>query len=341
LPRDGVPSLGSLTLQWFDAHVRGIDTGSECIPAVTQYVLGAERYESAPTWPIPGLRAARWHLRGDGTPTEAEPGGAEAGRQYLQAPVTGVCTRSTNQWLIGVLGQTPCATDNRLDEALSLTYTTDPFAEDVRIDGPMEADLWLDTALGGEALTSVAVSSVSPDGTSRGITNGLLRASHRAVDPARSRMLDGQSIQPWHPFTEAALQDVPAGEPVLLPVEIFPTSVVIPAGNRLRVTVAAYDVPHALPPLPAALASLASGPVTVLNDADHPSSLVLPVVAGADAAPINAGSSGAPDAGGVLDTGRGAARSTLPATGATVPIALAAVALLLGLVTRRTMRTRP
>ncbi|MGV3760442.1 MAG: CocE/NonD family hydrolase, partial [Actinomycetota bacterium] len=187
LPADGVPDLGALTLQWFDAHVRGVDTGAECVPPVTQYVRGVEQYRSAPSWPIPDLHAERWHLRGDGTLTPATPPEGEVGRQYLQAPVTGACTRSANQWLIGLVEPTPCATDNRLDEALSLTYTTGPFTADARIDGPIQADLWLEAPLGGEILTSVALSSVAPDGTSRGLTNGLLRASHRAVDASRSR----------------------------------------------------------------------------------------------------------------------------------------------------------
>ncbi len=339
LPAGGVPSLSELNLQWFDAHVRGIDSGADCIPQVTQYVRGVERWEHAPTWPRPGLTAQRWHLRSDAGLTPEPPTGADAGRQYLQLPVTGVCTRSANQWLIGALGGTPCATDNRIDEALSLTYTSEPFATPVQIDGPIQADLWLESALGGQAATSVALSSVAPDGTSRGLTNGLLTASHRAVDPERSRMLDGQSIQPWHPFTRAAELPVPAGEPVLVPVEVFPTSVVIPAGNRLRVTVAAYDVPHALPPLPAALAGL-GGPVTVLSDAAHPSSIVLPIVAAA--------SPGTPDprpespsavAGAEDGTGATSGTDRMPATGAAVPLALAAAALAAGLLLRRLRAT--
>ena len=77
-----------------------------------------------------------------------------------------------------------------------------------------------------------------------------------------------------------AQQAVTPGEPVQLPVEIFPTSAVLQAGHRLRVTIAAYDVPHALPPAPAALSTLA-GPVEVLNDTAHPSSIVVPVVGAA------------------------------------------------------------
>jgi hypothetical protein len=56
-----------------------------------------------------------------------------------------------------------------------------------------------------------------------------------------------------------------------------------PGRQPLRVTIAAYDVPHALPPAPAAASTLA-GRVEVLNDARHPSSVVVPVVA--TAAPL-------------------------------------------------------
>lgn len=338
LPSGGVPSLSELNLQWFDAYVRGIDSGADCIPQVTQYVRGVERWESATSWPRPGLTARRWHLRGDGGLTPEPPAGPDAGRQYLQLPVTGVCTRSANQWLIGVLGDTPCATDNRIDEALSLTYTSEPFETPVQIDGPIQADLWLSSTLGGQAATSVAVSSVAPDGTSQGLTNGLLTASHRAVDPSRARLLDGQSIQPWHPFTRAAELSVPAGEPVLVPVEVFPTSAVIPAGNRLRVTVAAYDVPHALPPLPAALAGL-GGPVTVLSDAAHPSSIVLPVLRPTATATPQPVPQVPPAVDGTEtrgDSSGGAGR--MPATGAAVPLSLAAVVLAAGLVL---LRLRP
>jgi hypothetical protein len=96
------------------------------------------------------------------------------------------------------------------------------------------------------------------------------------------------------------------------------------------VTVAAFDVPHALPPLPSGVASLA-GPVTVLSDAAHPSSIVLPIVRAASAsAPTPTPSAGSPG------TGAGSGTSgRLPATGAAVPLAVAALALMTGLLLRR------
>lgn len=278
LPRDGVPSTNALLLQWFDQHVLGKAAKAECIPQVTQFVRGHERYESAPSWPVPGLAAQRWNLRGDGRLTTGAPGAREAGRSYTALPVTGVCTRSTNQWLIGILDATPCATDNRIDELTSLTYTSKPFTKETVINGPIEADVWITTQT-KDAVVSVAVSDVAPDGSSRVLSNGLLLASHRAVDDSRSRFLDGRRIQPWHPFTVAARQSVQPGVPTLLPIEVFPTSAALRPGHRLRIVISPYDVPHALPPIGAAL-DLLVGQVTVLNDAAHPSSVTIPILRG-------------------------------------------------------------
>jgi putative CocE/NonD family hydrolase len=278
LPYDGVPATSDLMLQWFDQHVLGKAAKAECIPHVTQFVRGHERYETSPTWPVPGLSPARWNLRGSGGLTAAKPGSGEAGRTYVQLPVAGICSRSTAQWLIGLIDSTTCPKDNQLAELGALTYTSAPLTTESLINGPIEADLWV-TTTSQDAVVSVAVSDVAPDGSSRGLTNGLLLASHRGVDRSRSRFLGGQSIQPWHPFTEVARLPVHPGEPMLLPIEVFPTSAAIKAGHRIRITIAPYDVPHALPPVPAALRTLSgTGTVTVLSDAAHPSSVVLPVV---------------------------------------------------------------
>ena len=327
LPSGGVPSEGQLRLQWFDQHLKGLDTGAACIPHVTQFVRGQERYVSSPTWPVPNLTAQRWHLHGDGTLQQAAPAANGAGLSYLSLPVTGLCTRSTSQWLIGLVPGS-CATDNRVDEQLALTYTSEPFPKETVINGPIEADVWITTDK-PDAVMSVAVSDVAPDGTSRGLSNGLLIASHRAVDAAKSRKLDGQSIQPWHPFTQAATLAVTPGEPTLLPIEVFPTSAAIQPGHRLRISITPYDLPHASPPLPSGLDSFL-GTVTVLSDAAHPSSVVFPVI-GAPATAKSAGDATVAAVGAVsgadpaavasadaaATTGAARSRQALPLTGGT------------------------
>lgn len=278
LPSGRIPTLQDLRLQWMDHHLKGIQTGTECIPKVTQYYRGVDEYRAAARWPVPGLKAQRWYLGADQTLALEPPTTASGSRAYVQIPLTGLCTRSLNQWLgRGSFDAAPCTTNNQIDEAgpLTLEYTSTPFETEMTVNGPIQADVWIVTD-SSEAMVSVAVSDVAPDGSSRGLSNGLLSATHRAIDGDKSRYLDGVSIQPWHPFTREAVKEVVRGEPMLLSVEVFPTSFVIQPGHSLRVTLAPYDVPHAMPPVEGILNSL-GGIVEILSDKRHPTSIVLPV----------------------------------------------------------------
>ena len=276
LPADGVPALDQIALRWFDHYLKGMNTRVDAIPDVTQYMLGRERYEVQPDWPHPRLTVQRLYLRAAGALTPQRPVPDEPADRMLQHPLNGACSASTNQWLIGALGSTPCARDNRLTELGEITYTTAPMTREMVINGPIAAHLWVQTTA-REAVVSVRVTEVAPDGTSTELTAGLLAASFRAVDRSRSRIIGGAVLQPWHPFTRASVEPVTPGEPMLLQVEIFPTSAVIRPGHRLRIAVGPSDFPHAASPVPQLLGQ-AGGIVTILHDAAHPSHVVLPVV---------------------------------------------------------------
>jgi putative CocE/NonD family hydrolase len=205
---------------------------------------------------------------------------------FLQNPVSGVCTQSTSQWSAGLLAPVPCTTDNRLDEATSgVSYTTAPLTHDLQFDGPLFADVWVSTTA-SDAVVTVRVTDVAPDGTSTELTDGWLAGSFRALDASRSRYVNGQLMQPWHPFTQASVLPVAAGAPIELPIEIFPTDAVIPAGHSLRLYVGPNDFPHAVPPL-SQLAGELGGVVQVLHDPQHASYLALPNV-GTCASPCRA-----------------------------------------------------
>ena len=198
----------------------------------------------------------------------------------LQQPLNGVCSASTAQWTAGLVGllPLPCFEEDNLATLLDARFDTPPMTAPMWVSGPIQADLWISTtAL--NAGVSVRVADVAPDGSARALTNGLLTASFRAVDASRSRYLDGEMIQPWHPFTAESEQTVTPGEPMLLQVEVFPSSFMIAEGHRLRISVGPSDIPHGLPPLPDLIPGLL-GAMTILSDEAHPSSVVLPVVPG-------------------------------------------------------------
>lgn len=279
LPQDGVPELEHIALRWFDEYVKGEPNGADQLPNVTQYVWGHEHYATSVDWPHPQAHAERWYLRGDDSLTPTAPEVGEASHTVIQQPLNGLCSPSASQWTAGALGLIPvipCLSDDTLATVLDANFETAAMEQDFYFTGPIQADIWIETTA-ENAGVSVRVSDVGPDGNATPLSNGILTASMRAIDMDRSRTLDGEMIQPWHPFTQESVQSVGSGNPVKLSIEIFPTSALIKAGHRLRVSVGPSDIPHGLPPLPDLLNSLL-GVLTILNDAEHPSSVVLPVV---------------------------------------------------------------
>jgi putative CocE/NonD family hydrolase len=278
LPADGVPVLDHIELQWFDQYVKGLSVGAAQQPNVTQYVSGYDHYVTATDWPNPQVQAQRLYMRGDKTLSTTAPAAGEASNLVLQEPLNGICSISLSQWTAGITGYIPlpCETDDNTAELLDVIYQTAPMTQDSYFNGPIEADIWISTTASDAGL-SVRVDDVDNSGNAVALTNGIQTASLRAVDASRSRMLDGQMIQPWHPFTQASVESVGAGNIVMVPVEIFPTSAMIAQGHRLRVAIGASDLPQGIPPIPTLLDSLL-GALTIYSDADHPSSVVIPVV---------------------------------------------------------------
>jgi predicted acyl esterase len=114
-----------------------------------------------------------------------------------------------------------------------MVYRTEPFAEPIELTGPIQLDLRL-ASDATDADVFVVLFDEAPDGTSKLLTRGWLRASHRAVDPGKSRV-----NQPWHPHT--SLDPLEPGVPVDLNIEIIPNSNVYGAQHRLRLEIAGSD----------------------------------------------------------------------------------------------------
>jgi len=101
------------------------------------------------------------------------------------------------------------------------------------------------------------------------LTEGILRASHRALSKAPFKNLG----LPYHRHYKSDLAPIAAGEPVELVFDLLPTSYLFRAGNRIRITVTCADADNfetpALNPAPK---------LRLLRDMNHPSFVHLPVV---------------------------------------------------------------
>jgi len=124
-----------------------------------------------------------------------------------------------------------------------VTLSSAPFVADTEFTGPVAAKLFVSSSTadmdlfltlrafdpqGGE------VTFVGANDPKAPVSQGWLRVSQRKLDPVRSR-----PEKPVHPHDER-LSVVP-GEIYEVDVEIWPTSIVIPAGYRLALTIAGKD----------------------------------------------------------------------------------------------------
>ncbi|HEX3551537.1 MAG TPA: CocE/NonD family hydrolase [Candidatus Elarobacter sp.] len=124
-----------------------------------------------------------------------------------------------------------------------VTFVGDPLREETEITGPLAARLFVSSSTrdadvfailrafapnGEEVVFQGAIDPHTP------LAQGWLRASHRALDPALST-----EYRPYH--THAAAEPLTPGQPVQLDVELWPTSIVLPAGYRVAFTVRGSD----------------------------------------------------------------------------------------------------
>ena len=124
-----------------------------------------------------------------------------------------------------------------------VTFMGDPLERETEITGPSAAKLFVSSST-EDADLFVVLRAFDPHGEElvfqgaidphTPIAQGWLRASHRKLDPGLS--------EPYRPFhTHDEKQPLTPGEVYELDVEIWPTSIVLPAGYRLGFTVRGRD----------------------------------------------------------------------------------------------------
>ena len=124
-----------------------------------------------------------------------------------------------------------------------LTFSTPPVSESIEITGPVAAKLWLSSETTDADIFLVLrvfdpagkeITFVGSNDPRTPVGLGWLRASQRKLDAALSH-----PYRPWHAHDEE--WPLQPGEPVELDVEIWPTSIVVPPGYRLALTLRGED----------------------------------------------------------------------------------------------------
>jgi predicted acyl esterase len=210
----------SLQKRFFDFFLKDVDNGWAGQPRVQLQVRGIdgfqERHEDA--WPIARTQWTRFYFDSDGNTLSLVP------------------TTEESQISFDALGD-------------GVTFLSAPLEANTEITGPSAVKLPISSST-PDADLFIVLRVFAPDGDEvvfqgaidphTPIGQGWLRASHRKLDKGLS--------EPWRPYhTHDERQPLTPDEKVELDIEIWPTSIIVPAGFRIGVTVRGkdYEYPHA------------------------------------------------------------------------------------------------
>ncbi|HXF66713.1 MAG TPA: CocE/NonD family hydrolase [Burkholderiales bacterium] len=203
----------ALQKRFFDYYLKGEKNGWERQPRVLLQVRHLDRFveRHENEWPLARTRWTRYYLHPTGQ-LALEPPGARASVGY----------------------------DGLGD---GVTFLSAPLERETEITGPLAAKLHVSSSTADADLFLVfrvftpdlrEVTFVGAVDPHTPVAQGWLRASHRKLDPRLTT-----EYRPYHAHDEK--QPLRPGEIVELDVEIWPTSIVVPAGYRIALTVRGRD----------------------------------------------------------------------------------------------------
>jgi uncharacterized protein len=214
----------NLQLRFFDHFLHGKNNDWDKQPPVLLQVRHVDRFveRAEHEWP---LKRTKW------TKLYLDPAGyALTEKSAKGRPTKGKPTKAKAAISFAAMGD-------------GVTFLTPPLAEETEITGPSALKLYISSSTTDADIFAV-LRVLSPDlkeVTFQGaidphtpVGQGWLRASHRALDKKLSR-----PYRPYH--THAKKQPLKPGEMVALDIEIWPTSIVVPAGYRIALSVRGKD----------------------------------------------------------------------------------------------------
>jgi uncharacterized protein len=229
-PYDWVAAMAD----WWDAHLgpepagvrpAGPTAAQPPEPPVLFFSQGSG-WRAAEQWPPDGAAPQRFFLSGHRLETEPP---AEPGRHtYLADPLVGLAAGIWDPFGTG----NGWPGEQSGDDARSLTFTSDPLPGPLMIAGRPATDLCLTRPPDTETQLTARVCAVSPAGRSTLISTGWCRV----------------------PLTD--------GTPIRVTVTLGAAAVELPAGFRVRLSVACADFPHIWPTPANPALTLATGPGT-------------------------------------------------------------------------------
>ena len=268
--------------RWYDYWLKGEDTGIMDEPPVKIFVQGDDEHRVEHEWPLARTRWEKLYLAPgpSGVVTSLNDGSLsfdvppkDAGPVTMHYP-----DKEWGGWpMFGPSVRVGVTRYGLMADPLRkiLTFTSAPLEDDLEVTGPIVLNLWAssdqtDTDFYAKIVDMYPPAEGEPEGMEMNVSKGWLRASHRAIDPEKSK--------PYRPFRRHDnAEPLTPGEIYEFAIEVMPTSRLFKAGHRIRLQVAPADSPLHDVPLNHHF-GMRFGVDTIYHDAEHPSHLVLPVI---------------------------------------------------------------
>jgi len=268
-------ALREEALRWYDHWFKGIDNGIMREPTVKYWVMGENKWRQADDWPLPETQWTKLYLA-SWERLKFEP--------FVPASVD-------DEQPPDAFIQMPPTQTNKIEK---LCFFSDPLPEDVLVAGPSALILY--ASIDQEDTNWIAcLKDVGPDvsvrtvregererpGTlaARELTRGWLKASHRALDPERSK-----PWRPWHPLTRKARMPVKPHQINEYAIEILSTANLFRKQHRICLEISCLDLPTGVAGatnaeyVPYHVASSKTTLHKIYHDAIRPSHLLLPII---------------------------------------------------------------
>ncbi|HVL90213.1 MAG TPA: CocE/NonD family hydrolase [Actinomycetota bacterium] len=271
------PEIRDDRIAFLDCHVRGVCSADILDPSQRVKVLwemhndGTRLRSTGVTadsdWPLRQTQWTRYYLQPNGGLSTSMPAAADT------APyVSGSKRAGAWSYLAGANQGEQLTTANLPDEA---RFTTVPFTTATAFAGPINMTLFA-TSTAPDTEFYVELNDVDAAGNVTRLQRGMLKASHRDLDPLRSDYNgDGEIIRPYHPHTNTTTKVLVPGSVYQYEIEVFPVGHVFRPGHALLIRV---TQPPANDSLATYVPTTPPGVNTVLIGGDFASSILLPLV---------------------------------------------------------------
>jgi uncharacterized protein len=256
-PQDGVPgpAIGFLqeALRWWDCWLKGAENGVMDEPMLRvwmqdgvvprpDYEVRPGRWVAEDTWPSPRIETRSLSFA-PGRLIE----GAKAGDAGLHISSPQSVGLASGAWCgFGAKGEMP--TDQRIDDGRSLTFDSEPLAEDIEILGAPVVELEISSDR-PQAMVAVRLCDLHPDGASERVTYGLLNLSHRDGHAAPKPLEPGRRIKARVQLNDAA-HAFAAGHRLRIAVSTGYWPIAWPSPEKVALTIFTGQSRFALPVRP-------------------------------------------------------------------------------------------